>query len=397
MQNGLKIVKVGFLLPLQKEWMGGVNYFKTLFSAIHCVNEHSEDGVLIKPYIFRPKDEDLAKEFSKYAEFINIKRSKKIGYYIKKIYKALLFKKFNKQKYMVETYDPALDLVSHSVTNQNIVMLPWIPDFQHIHLPEMFSKEEVKIRDESFKKQIDVGKFVLLSSKDALKDFNLFAPDKTFKARVLHFVSNINPDIYSETDRLAKDIKEKYKLPNKYFYVPNQFWQHKNHKIVFEAISLLKQKGVNIKVVFTGYSADYRNEKYFSQLMNYADETGIRDNIKVLGLVDSIDVYFLMRNCVSIINPSLFEGWSSTVEEAKSLGKNIILSNLNVHKEQNPPCAIYFDPHKPQELADIMLDKWNSSNGGPDEELEQMAKTNLPKRMLDFGETYKKIVLEAME
>ncbi len=397
MQNGLKIVKVGFLLPLQKEWMGGVNYFKTLFSAIHCVNEHSDDGVLIKPYIFRPKDEDLAKEFSKYAEFINIKRSKKIGYYIKKIYKALLFKKFNKQKYMVETYDPALDLVSHSVTNQNIVMLPWIPDFQHIHLPEMFSKEEVKIRDESFKKQIDVGKFVLLSSKDALKDFNLFAPDKTFKARVLHFVSNINPDIYSETDRLAKDIKEKYKLPNKYFYVPNQFWQHKNHKIVFEAISLLKQKGVNIKVVFTGYSADYRNEKYFSQLMNYADETGIRDNIKVLGLVDSIDVYFLMRNCVSIINPSLFEGWSSTVEEAKSLGKNIILSNLNVHKEQNPPCAIYFDPHKPQELADIMLDKWNSSNGGPDEELEQMAKTNLPKRMLDFGETYKKIVLEAME
>ena len=397
MQNGLKIVKVGFLLPLQREWMGGVNYFKTLFSAIHCVNEHSDDGVLIKPYIFRPKDEDLAKEFSKYAEFINIKRSKKIGYYIKKIYKALLFKKFNKQKYMVETYDPALDLVSHSVTNQNIVMLPWIPDFQHIHLPEMFSKEEVKIRDESFKKQIDVGKFVLLSSKDALKDFNLFAPDKTFKARVLHFVSNINPDIYSETDRLAKDIKEKYKLPNKYFYVPNQFWQHKNHKIVFEAISLLKQKGVNIKVVFTGYSADYRNEKYFSQLMNYADETGIRDNIKVLGLVDSIDVYFLMRNCVSIINPSLFEGWSSTVEEAKSLGKNIILSNLNVHKEQNPPCAIYFDPHKPQELADIMLDKWNSSNGGPDEELEQMAKTNLPKRMLDFGETYKKIVLEAME
>ena len=97
MQNGLKIVKVGFLLPLQKEWMGGVNYFKTLFSAIHCVNEHSDDGVLIKPYIFRPKDEDLAKEFSKYAEFINIKRSKKIGYYIKKIYKALLFKKFNKK------------------------------------------------------------------------------------------------------------------------------------------------------------------------------------------------------------------------------------------------------------------------------------------------------------
>ena len=43
-----------------------------------------------------------------------------------------------------------------------------------------------------------------------------------------------------------------------------------------------------------------------------------------------------------MINPSLFEGWSSTVEECKSVGKNMILSDLNVHKEQYPT-QTFFD------------------------------------------------------
>lgn len=44
----------------------------------------------------------------------------------------------------------------------------------------------------------------------------------------------------------------------------------------------------------------------------------------------------LMKHAIAIINPSLFEGGSTTVEEAKSLLKVIILSGIPVHREQNP-------------------------------------------------------------
>lgn len=71
-----------------------------------------------------------------------------------------------------------------------------------------------------------------------------------------------------------------------------------------------------------------------------------------------------MRNSISVINPSFFEGWNSTVEECKSIGKNIILSNLNVHLEQDPPGAIFFDPNNAEELADILDRKRESGNGG---------------------------------
>ena len=103
-----------------------------------------------------------------------------------------------------------------------------------------------------------------------------------------------------------------------------------------------------------------------------------------------------MRNCISIINPSLFEGWSSTVEEAKSLGKNTILSDLNVHREQNPSGAIYFDPHNPEDLAEILKEKWLNCKSEPDYELEKIAEQKMQERIIQFGEAYQKIALEAL-
>ena len=48
---------------------------------------------------------------------------------------------------------------------------------------------------------------------------------------------------------------------------------------------------------------------------------------------------------VQLINPSKSEGWSSTVEQAKSMGKLVLLSNLPVHKEQNPSRSFFFNPN----------------------------------------------------
>lgn len=95
-----------------------------------------------------------------------------------------------------------------------------------------------------------------------------------------------------------------------------------------------------------------------------------------------------MRHAVSIINPSFFEGWSTTVEEAKSLGKNLILSNIGVHKEQAAPGARYFNKDSPEELAVMMEENWSNSSGGPDWELERTAKALLPERVRQFGNDY---------
>jgi len=62
-----------------------------------------------------------------------------------------------------------------------------------------------------------------------------------------------------------------------------------------------------------------------------------------------------MRVAGAVINPSLFEGWSTTVEEAKSMGVPMLLSDIGVHREQAEGRASFFDPHAPETLADLLV------------------------------------------
>jgi hypothetical protein len=62
-----------------------------------------------------------------------------------------------------------------------------------------------------------------------------------------------------------------------------------------------------------------------------------------------------MKNALAIIQPSLFEGWSSVVEDAKSMNQNLIVSSLNVHKEQLGNQAYYFNPNNENELINQII------------------------------------------
>jgi len=50
----------------------------------------------------------------------------------------------------------------------------------------------------------------------------------------------------------------------------------------------------------------------------------------------------------------LFEGWSTTVEEARAMGAPMVLSDLDVHREQMGEQATYFDRYSAQSLADAL-------------------------------------------
>jgi glycosyltransferase involved in cell wall biosynthesis len=176
--------------------------------------------------------------------------------------------------------------------------------------------------------------------------------------------------------------------------LPNQFWKHKNHSVVFKAIALLKNQGIDIVLVCTGNYQALENKDYIDSLEQLMKELRIENNIILLGMASYQDVQFLMRYSVSVINPSYFEGWSSTVEECKSMGKNMIISDIAVHREQNPPATLYFDPDNEIDLAEKMIQKWNSFSGGPDYDLESMAKEKLLERTIEFGKSYESIVLE---
>ncbi len=124
-------------------------------------------------------------------------------------------------------------------------------------------------------------------------------------------------------------------------------------------------------------------------------ELGIDGQVHILGLVDHDDVLLLIRQCVALINPSLFEGWSTTVEECKSIGKRTILSDIEVHREQQPPNSRYFPPHDAEALSIVLREVWEESPPGPDPVMEQAARNDLRKRMSNYAENFIQILKSA--
>ena len=382
-------LKILFALSATEGWIGGVNYYKNLFLALKRVH---------KPMIVPVAaiDGDSENILAPYYEQAKYKVRRDWKFYIKKLLNTVFDKNYDCTGNVTRIYKD-YDLLFGCTSGSRKADIIWIPDFQHLHLPQMFSDEEIQNRNIHYKEDASDAKIVILSSNDALKDFTNFCPEYISKARVLHFVSYIEPELYSETDSIIKTVINKYKLPERFFFIPNQFWRHKNHIVVFKALKILRDAGyTNIHVVCSGNTEDYRNRGYFQFLLNYIDANDLKSQVHILGVIPYIEVIALIRYSVALLQPSLFEGWSSCIEEAKSIGKNCILSNLSVHVEQNPPNSVFFNPYDDGELANILLKTYNAQKGIPCSDLEKKAREGMELRMMEFGETFKKIALEAM-
>lgn len=239
----------------------------------------------------------------------------------------------------------------------------WIPDLQHRFLTDMFSNEDIEIRNVEYARAARLAPCVVLSSQTAREHFAEFYPDAVEKTRILSFATLPIDDWLNAN--LESTVRS-YGLPDRFFALPNQFWKHKNHSLVFQALANLRDSDVRPIVVCTGPLFDNRRPQFSSEILQQIQKLGLAGQVILLGLLPKQDQIQLLRRSLAILQPSLFEGWSTVVEEARSLGKSILLSDIPVHREQNPPMAEFFDPHSPDCLAELLHDAWKRMPIGPD-------------------------------
>lgn len=385
-------MRVAFTLIGNKEWTGGSHYLRNLLRALHELPDSSVESILfvgddasqkeidaLSPYLTKIVRDGC---FTKWAPSWGIRQVLRRTIDNDVIAKRL-FNRYN------------IEVVFHSGLFGTRFPLPcvsWIADFQHLHLPEMFSPREIKFRDRLFCDLSRMSKRIVVSSECARKDFESFLPDYLDHVDVLRFVAQLPKDVYegSPSDKLLR-----YNLPEKFFHLPNQFWKHKNHLLVVDALKLLKKRGNDVFVVCSGSSRDPRNPDYFDSLQKEILRNELDINIALVGMVPIDHLYAFMRQSVAVLNPSLFEGWSTTVEEAKSLGKRVLLSDIPVHNEQNPPGGIYFSPKDPNDLANKMLRVWEQTPAGPDYKMEEDARLQIEERVQLFAKEFINILRKA--
>ena len=356
------MIRVAFTLIGGKDWTGGYNY---LLNLVRALSDHASGRV--QPVLFFGTDID-EKDAAPFEHIVGAV-----------VTRNSVFNEARKGKRLRQALLTGCDraaATAFAAQDINVVFEPaqfygwrfpvpavaWIPDFQHRHLKHLFNFKAYWKREIGFRAQILGGRHVMLSSEDAKQDCERFYPTTRGRTHVVRFAV---PAANTIDTVAARAVADGYGLTESFFFLPNQFWKHKNHECVIQALGILKASGREVVIAVSGKQADPRDPAHFPRLQLLIESSGLEHNFRLLGLIPHAHIPALMRSCVALINPSTFEGWSSTVEEAKAMGTPMILSSLRVHREQSHD-ALFFDPALPGKLASI-LD--NFSRAGPDERL----------------------------
>ena len=339
--------RVGILTQGGPQWMGGINYVNNIFKAFESLPRAKRPKVCL---VVRPGHSEHLEWYRpavRHADRIYIIEPALAG-------RGNLGPRIEALTEMSALKD-RVDFL-YPVTSWVLPELPavsWIPDFQHRYLPHLFTAQELAERDRNFGFVATHARMVVFSSDSAARDFRCFHPDSAAETRVLRFPSIMDDAVFGGD---PDAVRRKHGLPEVFLMCCNQFWAHKDHGTLFRALAVLKRRGLVVHLACTGNTEDHRNRAYFPRLMAEMRELGIAEQVSVLGMLDRHEQLQLLRAARAVVQPSLFEGWSTVVEDSRSLGKFLFLSDFSVHVEQAPPHGVYFPCGDAEALASAIAE-----------------------------------------
>jgi len=371
-------IKLGINYQVGDNWVGGKYYLVNLVRALGKLNESEQ------PFIYLiASNRKIFNEFEKETGYKYMGFFKAAKFFRWKETILMCFQKvtgINLSKTIFDVIYPNSSEYLVRISKKNLF---WIPDFQEIHYPQFFSEEEIRKRKNFLEHVLVNADGLVLSSKSAKEDFLKLYPDSTLKLFVLPFAVS-NTDVHF----LPKEmVSKKYKISERYFALPNQLWIHKNHTTVFKAVKKLKDKYPDIQIVCTGKEYDHRDTEYPSKLKKFIAENNLEQNIRMLGFIDRTDQLSILKNSIALIQPSLFEGWNTSIEEAKSMDKFIIASDIDVHREQLKDMeSDLFKADDENALGRILEKIWTSET--------KTINYNYEKNILKFVDNFLRIIKE---
>ncbi len=393
-----KLLRIGLLMQGSRDWIGGAEYIKNLILALGSLPTEIRSTFELYLICSKSIDAELHSQVQPYLDQIyyqevdlapvtlvnrirwKLRRTlfdipdQRLNDFIKKINLDFIYPNLNQGKSKTACPSAA-----------------WIPDFQYKYLTQFFTELEIQKREQICQKIAKYADTVVFSSQTAAADFQKFYPQAAHKARILSFKTSALPHWY-QADPVK--IQAKYNLSDRFFLVSNQFWQHKNHLLIFEALKILKEKSIHPIIVCTGLLSDHRQPEYGNTITQTIENFEIQQQVHLLSLIPKIDQIQLMRRCLAVIQPSLFEGWSTVVEDVRVFGKPIILSDIPVHLEQNPPNSTFFERHSSESLAAVLADCWHKLTPGPDLQQEAASKSHNFPEIQAFGNKFIEIAKE---
>ena len=357
-------MKIGIYLPDEKPGLGGTSsLLKTISNGIKAHNiDKFELVILYKSGLFS----EYKKEEGGIT-YININRYKFMVWFkcqatdIKYRFKNLKRKLWLRQPNTVTSSwmdmlakKEKIDLYWFAVPVLESISTPYIYSLWDIghrlvpEFPEMRSSVwDWNLRELTYQTMLPRATYVLTGNEQGKREILDNYPVPEDKIRIVEFPI---------TDQVSEDEKKpEFCFPEKFFFYPAQFWGHKNHIVIIEALKALKEKNnQDVGVIFSG--SDHFCKKHIEEM---AEKYGVKENVIFAGFISSGELKYLYTHAVALIYPSLLGPNNLPPIEAAYLGCPVLISNIRGHVEEMGDAALYFDGYNSDELAGRMNDLLN--------------------------------------
>ncbi len=241
------------------------------------------------------------------------------------------------------------------------IKLLWLPGFKFIRtaipyiytvwdlqhrlqpfFPEVSDNGQWQQREKMFSYMTQRAAYVLTGTEAGKKELQLFygIADERIK-QLLH------PTPGFALDQQGKIAPLKLEVPKEYVFYPAQFWPHKNHMALLEALHILKKRNTLVNIVLVGHN--YGNREYIKEK---AKELGVDSQLYIFNFLSRQDLISLYQHAKALVYVSHFGPENLPPLEAMALGCPVLNGKVNGAEEQLGDAALIVDHRSAEKLAE---------------------------------------------
>ncbi len=248
---------------------------------------------------------------------------------------------------------PSQDAIAYQTKLTSVIS---VHDLMHRYepsFPEVSGRGRGIIRERRLRNLVSWGHTILVDSevgKQHVIDSYGADPEKIFP------LPYVPPSHIFRTPE-SSQFDRQYKLPKKFILYPAQFWEHKNHKRLIKAASIVKSAEPDISLVFTG-----GKNKSYADIRAFTRVSGMEDSVAFMGHVPDEDMAGFYKRARAMIMPTFFGPTNIPPLEAFVCGCPVAVSNIYGMPDQLGDAALFFDPNSVDEIADVIKRLWKDDH-----------------------------------
>jgi len=226
-----------------------------------------------------------------------------------------------------------------------------VMDLQDRHFPQYFSWKRRAARRVLFSLSAKRADRVIAISQATRQDLIALMQVPPKKVTAIHL--GVDHSLADIEPAQVEAVRARYKLPERFCYLPAKTFPHKNHLVLLDALALLRDRNLIVPLVLTG-GADVAHEAVLTRI----NRNGLQGQVRHLGFIDFNEIGPMYHAAALLAFPSSFEGFGLPVLEAMVCGCPVVTSDKMSLAELVHDAALVVEPTDVDELAGAIARLW---------------------------------------